>query len=217
MRLWLIVASFLTLAIAGGEAEADTLRIEVRDDRGDALADAVVYLVPQDRAQMPRVGAASRPARLIDQSNETFIPLVTAVRRGDRVVFRNSDKTRHHAYSFSRVGKFENLLEPGALSAPITFDQTGVLAIGCNIHDFMVAYIFVAGNDWFAVSDAEGRAEIADVPPGAYAGMVWHPDMKSRHQLPTIPVVIGRVPQDLALTVDVRRPRDQSRRHGSEY
>ena len=57
------------------------------------------------------------------------------------------------------------------------FDKAGLVVIGCNIHDRMVAYIKVVDSPWFAKTDAAGMASI-EVPPGArYSVSAWHYNM----------------------------------------
>jgi len=48
------------------------------------------------------------------------------------------------------------------------FDKPGVVVVGCNIHDWMLAYIVVLETPWFAKSALDGTATIVAVPPGRY-------------------------------------------------
>jgi hypothetical protein len=57
-----------------------------------------------------------------------------------------------------------------------------VVTLGCNIHDWMVGYIVVVSTPFFARTDSEGRARIADLPAGRYAVHAWHP--RQRTQVP---------------------------------
>jgi len=50
-----------------------------------------------------------------------------------------------------------------------------VVALGCNIHDWMLAYVLVVPTPWFAQADSQGRAVLADLPAGHYRLVVWHP------------------------------------------
>jgi len=90
------------------------------------------------------------------------------------VVFRNSDQIRHHVYSFASIRRFEMVQAPGEISAPVRFDQPGSVAIGCNIHDHMLAYIYVVDTPWFAKTGASGTASVDDVPAGDYDLQIWH-------------------------------------------
>ena len=58
---------------------------------------------------------------------------------------------------------------------PVVFDKPGVVALGCNVHDWMVAYVLVVDTPYFAKTGANGRARIANVPAGPYRLRLWHP------------------------------------------
>lgn len=47
--------------------------------------------------------------------------------------------------------------------------------LGCNIHDWMVGYVYVTDDPWFAVSDEQGRLNLDQLPPGRYTASIWHP------------------------------------------
>jgi hypothetical protein len=57
----------------------------------------------------------------------------------------------------------------------LTFDKPGIVLLGCNIHDTMVAWVAVVDSNWFGRTDATGRLKLHDVPDGVYQLHVWHP------------------------------------------
>jgi plastocyanin len=177
MRVLGCVAVAAALAVYGPAAPAAELVVHVVDTgAGQPAADAVVTLVPSGPGPAPKAAPAAE-TRIIDQKNETFIPYVQIVRPGDPVVFRNSDNTRHHVYSFARIKTFEFVLSPGESSQPMQIDQTGIAVVGCNIHDNMINYLFVSDAPWIAQTGADGIAKLEDVPPGAYQLHLWHPQL----------------------------------------
>jgi len=165
-------AVFLLLAAARPGAASPTLLVEVRDLRGGAASDAVVYAVPEAKAPPP----PSRRA-VVDQMNRMFVPHVLAVQTGTAVIFPNSDNVRHQVYSFSPAKRFQLPLYAGTPAVPVVFDKPGVVAIGCNIHDQMSAYIVVVDTPHFAVT-AGGLAELAGLPEGRYEVRVWYEGMR---------------------------------------
>jgi hypothetical protein len=66
-------------------------------------------------------------------------------------------------------------LSVGATEDPIVFNKAGLVAIGCNIHDDMQAFIYVANSPYFSLSDAEGNIQLTDLPAGEYQVNIWHP------------------------------------------
>lgn len=170
---WRLVLAWL-LAGSAGPVWAGQVVVRVSDTGGRAVADAIVTLVPADPAA---VAGRSPQTHYVDQRNETFIPYVQVVRPGDSVVFRNSDGTRHHVYSFSAAKAFEFMLKPGTSSPPLRLDTPGLIAIGCNIHDHMIAYLLVSPEQ-AQVTPAQGQVTFANLPPGRYTVKVWHPQLR---------------------------------------
>lgn len=170
---WRVVVAWLLI---GGTSPvwAGQLVVRVSDTGGHAVGDAVVTLTP---ATPVPASAVAPVTRYVDQRDETFIPYVQVVRPGDRVVFRNSDGTRHHVYSFSEAKAFEFLLRPGESSPPLTLDKPGLIAVGCNIHDHMIAYLFVSSEP-SQVTPSQGQVTFDHLPPGNYTVTVWHPQLR---------------------------------------
>ncbi|MDC7717799.1 methylamine utilization protein [Vogesella sp. DC21W] len=154
-------------------ARAADVTVTVSDGQGLAVADAAVYLLPlQGRA--PRGGQKGS----IEQIDKTFVPYVSIVQAGTAVSFPNKDNVRHHVYSFSAPKVFDLKLYSGTPSQPVVFDKPGLVALGCNIHDWMLAYVLVVETPWFAVSKERGSVVVENVPAGDYNMTIWHPRMK---------------------------------------
>jgi plastocyanin len=162
----------LALAASATAAAAATLVATVRDARGIAVVDAVVYAVPE------RASPVARRTAVMDQRNRMFVPHVLPVQTGTAVQFPNSDDVRHQVYSFSPAKTFQLPLYKGTPANPIVFDQPGVATLGCNIHDRMSAYIVVVDTPHFAKSGRDGRVTIANVPAGRYTVRLWYPEMR---------------------------------------
>lgn len=161
-------AGLVVLALAGPMvAWAAGFEAVVEGD-GAPLAGAVVSLHPDVPVALPPAQAE------VDQVDATFVPAVLPVTVGTRVSFPNSDNTLHQVYSFSPTKRFDLPLYSGRTAQPVTFDQAGVVAIGCNIHDWMVGHIVVLDTPYFATTGADGRVRI-EAPPGNYRMEVWHP------------------------------------------
>lgn len=214
MRAWLAVAWLL--AWSASPVRAAGLTVHLTDSHGRAASNAVVILTPARPAA--DVTPAPPPAtHVIDQKDETFLPYVQLFRPGDKVVFRNSDDTRHHVYSFSPIRKFEFVLRPGQSSLPLQLDQAGIAAVGCNIHDHMISYLFVSAAPLIALSDRSGDASFARLAPGRYTAQVWHPQLYPGQPQPSQPVTIadGAGTQTLSFTLslipDPRMPMDRGR------
>ena len=160
----------IVLALCANPAFAHEIAAVVRDGTGAPLADAVVVAVAE---VAPKLSAPMRES--IVQETKEFRPFVKAVLVGTPIEFPNRDDVQHHVYSFSPARTFELKAYAGTPADPIVFDKPGVVALGCNIHDWMLAYIYVSESPYFGVTGAEGRVLLAGLPAGRYTVRVWHP------------------------------------------
>lgn len=183
-----VLPSLALCALCGSwAAQAAVVTVRTTDAAsGRVLDSAVVSLVPVARGSLPPPKSAS-----IQQVNKTFVPHVTVVQTGAAVEFPNADTVRHHVYSFSPAKVFELKLYSGKPVRPVVFDRPGVVVLGCNIHDQMSAYVLVVDTPWSGVSDGEGVARLADVPPGDYLLQVWHPRRLGLPDLPSRPLRVA--------------------------
>lgn len=171
---------FVTALLVSPLALAAQFKLGVVDDKGNPLKDAVAALVPAQKKDY-----AAAPTAIMDQRQNIFVPGVLAIRVNTQVRFPNSDDIRHHVYSFSPAKKFELRLYHGMTAEPVLFDKPGTVVLGCNIHDSMVAYIYVVETDYFAVADGMGKISI-DAPAGKYQLQIYHPQMSSDFPQSTI-------------------------------
>jgi len=161
----------LLLALPALAAWAASVDIQALGNDGRPLADAVIFLESRDAK------AAAKPLAQIEvaQAERRFVQRVTVVTVGTEVHFPNRDKVRHHVYSFSPTKTFELKLYAGTPANPVLFDKPGIAALGCNIHDSMVAWVVAVETPHFGQTDAKGVLHLDNVPPGAYRLRSWHP------------------------------------------
>ncbi len=166
-RLYALSALLLVSFFAVPRSDAATLKVKVTDGRA-GVENAVISL----HSATAKSAARPQPA-VMDQVNSEFAPRVMVVTVGSQVSFPNSDKTRHHVYSFSPAKRFELPLYSGSTLAPVTFDVAGTVTVGCNIHDWMIGYIVVLDTPYRAISDAAGEVTLS-LPAGVYQLQIWH-------------------------------------------
>jgi plastocyanin len=196
-------AIVLALLLAGGPAFAASLSLVVLKKDGKPLVGAVVTAEPETGAQAP----ASPQKAVVDQLDLNFVPDVTVVPVGSSVSFPNSDDVSHQVYSFSPARRFQLPLYRGKPHAPVVFDQPGIVTLGCNIHDNMVAYIVVTPAPFYGRTDQRGGWVIPNLPEGLYRIRLWHPLLKDPTVMLERPVRIGGGINDVALKIDeVTRP-----------
>lgn len=167
----LILFSFLLPCLS---TQAATLSVNVQDNAGKALADTVIYLETGSPVSAPPAAEIS-----IEQQGKEFHPFVSVAPVGTVAHFPNKDGIGHHVYSFSPAKPFELPLSETESSMTVTFDQPGIVTIGCNIHDWMVGYINIVNTPYYGKTDAEGKVQIENLPAGDYRVFAWHPGSRS--------------------------------------
>jgi len=177
---------------------AGSLEVMVKDEKGGPVSDAVVY------ASAGATGSPSKKRTVIDQRDKQFVPYVTALQVGTPVLFPNSDNIRHHVYSFSPAKKFELPLYSGVPAQPVVFDKVGFVTLGCNIHDWMIAYVAVLSTPFFQVTGNDGRAVLKDLPPGHYTVETWHPALKGQPEALAQNLDLGAGAKDLSFTLPLK-------------
>ncbi|MBA4137837.1 MAG: methylamine utilization protein [Opitutus sp.] len=188
-------AVLLICVLAGRAVAAADVSFVVKDAQGQAVPDAVIALYALDvpAATLPPLAT---PVEIVQQDQE-YAPYVTVVRVGTEVVFPNRDDIQHHIYSLSKAKRFEKpLYAPGAHES-VLFDAPGIVTLGCNIHDWMIAYLVVLPTPHFAKTDANGAAQLS-VPAGRYRIEVWHPRLAAT-DMREVTLVDAAVPLDYTL------------------
>lgn len=198
MKSRLLLASLVAIA---SPCTAGTLDLRIVDAAGKPVPDAVVTVVPG--AGIPP-GPISFPwGTTMAQQDISFKPHVLIVPVGATVRFPNLDTVRHHIYSFSKPAKFEIKLFGKDETRSYRFTSAGAVAIGCNIHDMMSAFIKVVNTPYAGKSASNGMVRIASIPNGPAQVTVWHPDLRAKdNELRlSIPSNAGTVSQTITLTL----------------
>ncbi|HEU4651910.1 MAG TPA: methylamine utilization protein [Croceibacterium sp.] len=190
----LVVA--LAVVCAAAPAHAADLTVVVRDASGRPVADAVVI------ADVP--GRAAPAEVVVNQRDMMFTPFVTVVAVGSTVVFTNLDPFRHHVYSFSPARRFEIKLFGEGERRSVRFDRTGLVAVGCNIHDQMQAFIQVVDTPFARKADSAGRVTLRGLPGGVHRLRVWHPYLRAPANELIVEAATGT--ETVPVTLRLRRP-----------
>lgn len=163
------------LALAAPVAAAP-LTVRVIDSAGRPVRNAVVTLHPAGgAARIPKPGGRY----VVSQQNLRFHPFLSIVPVGADISFPNFDNTKHHVYSFSAAKRFELKLFAKDQSRTVHFDKPGVVALGCNIHDQMSAFIVITDSAWTARTNVQGIVAFSDAPNAPGRLTVWHPYLRA--------------------------------------
>ncbi len=173
-----ILLPLLPLAAQTGTVKGKVTARGMRDN-----SDAVVYIEKIPNKTFP----APKEPVVVDQVNLMFVPHVLPVLVGTTVAFPNSDEVRHNVFSPSPARRFNLGTYPRGVSRTVTFDKPGEVALLCNVHAEMSAYVVVVETPYFAVSVKDGSYTIRNVPPGRYVLKTWHEKLKSQTREVEVP------------------------------
>jgi hypothetical protein len=165
--------------ISDGKGNRLLKEFEVSDDGG--LQNAIVAVVGVERgkpfAYTPR----------LDINTCRISPFVMPVRNGWPMTIVNQDPVVHDVQAYTlkdeyTFAMFNKPMVPESIAVKEVRLRTGhyLFRVQCGVHDFMQSWGMAVGNPYFAVTDADGRYTIPDLPPGEYDIIAWHPLMKVR-------------------------------------
>jgi plastocyanin len=207
----------LTL-LASAAAQAATLQVTVLAKDGQPLPDAVVIIEPTNLGARPPVPAAQTTEIL--QQKQQFVPRVSVIPLGSQVVFSNLDSYDHHVrglpagmaslndapasgFTLRLAGKVQG---QAAAAATETLNQVGPMQLGCHLHASMRGSIYVSDSPWVVKTDANGMAEILNLPLGNAQVRLWFAE-----QLVEAPATTVTITPNARVTVPThmsgRRPR----------
>src|SRR5262249_32486763 len=112
---------------------------------GGSLQDVYVYV---ENVRSPPV---KNKTGEIAQRKKQFIPEVTVVQRGTRVVFPNYDTFVHNVFSPNSPRPFDiGSLRAGEESKAVEMTAPGVIDVFCNMHSDMHASVLVVPSPLYA-------------------------------------------------------------------
>jgi plastocyanin len=131
-----------------------------------------------ERADAASGAAAPGTTAVMDQVDQRFVPHVLVVQTGTLVQFPNSDTIAHHVYSFSHPNHFKLPIYKGNAHAPVRFEEDGVVVLGCNIHDNMLAYIAVVDTPVFGKTGVDGAVVLDGELHEGDRVSIWSPRIR---------------------------------------
>lgn len=203
-KLWLLSVFFVFTATPA--VNAASIQGTVLDHHNNPVENAIISLMPVNREHLPPMGHATEAD--MDQSKKQYVPYDLPVRTGTAVRFPNKDNIKHHVYSFSPSKQFELKLYSGVHPTPVIFDKPGVVALGCNIHDWMLGYIYILDTPYFAKTDNKGELSIQSIPEDSYIVSVWHPRLRGKiNEYEKRIVLHGETASEVAFSIELKRER----------
>ncbi len=161
-----------------------TTHFYVVNSTNGGFGDVVVYL---KNVSAKSTGASAKPA-VLDQVGCLYTPGIMAIQTGQTLTVKNSDPCNHNVHGISEAnGKettiFNDQQPSGGAELTYTFDKPEMFfKFECNIHPWMKAWVCIFDHPYFAVTDADGKFTIKNVPPGKYTIEANHRKLGAQSQ-----------------------------------
>ena len=148
------------------------------------LANVVVYL--KDIATGKPVNAAAKSS--LDNKGCAYVPHVAVVPVGSTLTIHSSDNVLHNVHALMGSDTLFNVALPlPGMQIPQTMKKPGIVSVKCDAgHTWMAATIHVVEHPYYAVTDAAGKFDLKDVPPGTYTLVAWHESLGTQEQKVTV-------------------------------
>jgi hypothetical protein len=163
--------------------------------KSGGVANAVVALTDISR------GAPLVPMHAVefDQIGCEYRPRVLAFPAGSTVQIVNSDGILHNVHTQSTINPPINVAQPGFKRViEVTVASPELISVSCDVHNWMQGWWYVAANPYYALTGADGRYELNNVPPGTYTLRVWQERLGTVNKKVTV-APDGKVTADFAL------------------
>jgi hypothetical protein len=153
---------------ACGSSPRDVDQILLGPDK--AVHEAIVYLQKVDKGKA--FEKAGKPPE-INNVKCDFQPHVQVMPAGD-VDIVNSDPVLHNTHGFlDKLTVFNVALPNQGQRIKKPLRRSGLVRVECDAHGWMLGWIFVAENPYYAVTAKDGSFALKDVPPGSYTLVAW--------------------------------------------
>jgi len=140
-----------------------------RDGAKNVIANAVVSIVAIASGK-----PFSKETPVLDQKACIFIPHIVVVPAELKLNVLNSDAMAHNIHTDTDNNKESNSTMQPNEKTTLKYDEPDHVAVHCDLHPWMKAWIVVAANPYFQVTGVDGNFKIEKVPAGTYSLSFWH-------------------------------------------
>jgi len=159
---------------------------------GDELPDHAIVVDTQGRLAnavvvLTGVKRTAAAASTVTNDKCAFAPRVQIVRPGATVKTTSTDPILHTTHAQLENGRtlFNVALPIAGLTISKVISGAGNVRLSCNTHPWMRGWLMVT-DEAAAITGADGRFVIDNLPPGTYELRIWHETLKSAPQKITV-------------------------------
>ncbi|MCL1079187.1 hypothetical protein D5R81_14305 [Parashewanella spongiae] len=171
-RFWLF---YLTIIFS---SSTFANHIEVNRKNEQPAVGFAAFLLPKFILDRTQYSASNHVATII-QEHKKFAPYLTVISKNTKTSFVNKDDITHHVYSAIGPERFSFKLKADETNSSISFEESGHVAMGCNVHDWMSGHILVVDTPFYGLTSDTGNIDFSHVPVGEYQLVIWHPQLQS--------------------------------------
>ncbi len=147
----------------------DEQQVIVGPDSG--VTNAIVYL---KEVQKGKRWDKPKKTPVLNNHKCNFEPHVQVIPAGMNVAIHNSDPVLHNTHGFLIKATVFNVAMPKqGMTVERPLKRPGIVRVECDAHGWMLAWIYVADNPYYAQTGKDGSFTVNDVPPGDYTLVAW--------------------------------------------
>jgi hypothetical protein len=178
------------------------------DNKG--LANAIIFLEKRPANIKPELAKPPADPVFFDQKGCRFLPHVLLVQTGQPLLVISDDPISHNTHTYpKRNSPFNQAIPAGdRKGTPCDYKkaESGPIAVGCDLHNWMKAYHFPLDHPYAAVTDKNGTFKIEGLPAGTHSFNVWHERGPGDSQL---------LERKLQITIDVDQETTKDLNYGA--
>lgn len=117
---------------------------------------------------------------MLDQKGCRYNPHVLLLPTNVEAMIVNDDGILHNFHTHSQKNPPINKAQPKfkrIMKEKFTVPE--IIKVTCDAHAWMLGWLVVTEHPYYAITDANGNFQIADIPPGEYVLSVWHETLNS--------------------------------------
>jgi plastocyanin len=162
--------------LVDGKVPLDDNVLVNSENKGLADVYVIMYLKKKkDPAIHPSYEAKKAEPVVLDNVNCRFVPHATFVRTGQKLILKNSDAVGHNCH-ITTFNNEHNPNIPANSETEVKFDTEDSRPgnVTCDLHKWMDSVIFIRDNPYVAITDADGKFTIENLPAGEWDFQFWH-------------------------------------------
>ena len=146
------------------------------DNRG--VANVFIYLSKNPTGGKETTASVAERPTIFDQINCIFVPHAMVMTTGKEITVKSQDPVPHNVHTLPlRSDAFNQVIDPtNKEGIPLTYNKPESVPcnVVCDFHKWMKAYHLPLDHPYAAVTDADGKFTISDLPSGTHQFVIWH-------------------------------------------